>query len=99
MLISFYSVTHDAPRAIGFLARRALSSRWGAYPTGATKSGRWLEYTIRGNDGKRTAFDDAGEDSGTLKRAAAVDEVARVVQFLSTELGDFVSGEVRDPTT
>ena len=31
-------------------------------------------------------------EDGTLKRAASVDEVARVVEFLATDLGAFVSG-------
>ena len=50
-----------------------------AIAPGATKSGRWLEYTIKGNGGERSDFDST--EGGTLKRAAAVDEVARVVQF------------------
>ena len=33
-------------------------------------------------------------EEGTLERAASVDEVARVVEFLATDLGAFVSGEV-----
>jgi 3-oxoacyl-[acyl-carrier protein] reductase len=60
--------------------------------TGATKSGRWLEYSIRGNNNSRSDFMDTEE--GTLERAASVDEVARVVEFLATDLGAFVSGEV-----